>query len=120
MKRYDYLSAVAALLLASSMCAQASLTTNYGNFEGSTVWYNQVSEANTVATGGAYREPTVSADSLNFSPLGMKAAVDSATTGSQLNDYQLAFDVQAKAEKYLAGITFFGGRRLLVGWNWNK
>ena len=107
------MSSVTILLLASSMCARATLNTNYGDFEGSTVWYNQVSEANTVAIGGAYREPTITVDTLDFLPLGMKAT--STELGSQLNDYQLAFNLEAKAGKYLAGLTFKEGGDFSMG-----
>lgn len=94
MKPYKYyLGAFLLLLLTSSICAQAAISTNYGDFEASTIWYNQVSESTDF---GWYGSPIVVGNTLNFIPLGMKA--ESSGGGlDTVNNAQLSFDVQAKA-----------------------
>ena len=86
------------LILASSMFAEGSISTNYGNYEATKVWYNQVSES---TDEGAYGSPIVTGDSLTFTPLGVKA--ESAGGGAQTNTAMVNFDVQAKAGKYING-----------------
>lgn len=86
-------------LLLASMSAHASISTNYGSHEAVSVWYNDVSET---TDAGAYRAPIVTGDTLSFVPLGVKA--ESSDGGLDTNTAQLAFDIQAKAGKYVAGL----------------
>lgn len=99
-----YITTVLILLVASGMYAKASINANYGDFAANTVSYNNVSEFNTVATGGEYGAPIVTGDTLSFAPLGMKAE---ATGGSFVqNDYQVQFEIQADTDKFIQGLDF--------------
>jgi hypothetical protein len=99
------------MLLVSIPSAQGFTSTNYGNYEGSMVWYNQVSETTDV---GAYRAPIVSLDSLNFSPLGLKA--ESAGGGSDdVNNAALSLGIQAKSGKFIAGFLFEEAGDFIMG-----
>lgn len=105
------MGATLGILLASIPCAQGFISTNYGDYEGSMVWYNQVSET---TDAGAYRAPIVAGDSLNFSPLGLKA--ESAGGGpNNVNNAVLNLGIQAKAGKFIAGFTFDEGGDFLMG-----
>lgn len=113
MKTHKYcLNTFIMLLLVSVMPAEASISTNYGDFEASTVWYNQVSES---TDSGWYGSPVVAGDTLNFTPLGLKA--ESSGGGlDTVNNAQLSFDVRAKAGHYIEGFNFSeGGDFSLVG-----
>jgi hypothetical protein len=86
------------IFLASGLAARGSISTNYGDYEATMVWYNQVSES---TDAGAYGSPTVTGDSLTFTPLGVKA--ESSEGGTNSNTAIVNFDVQAKGGKYIAG-----------------
>jgi hypothetical protein len=98
-----YSATVLSILLGSSMCVQAALQVDYGDFDANTVTYVGVSEANT-APYGEYGAPTVTGDTLSFNPLNMKA--ESTGAGFEQNDYQLQFEIQADAGKYVQGLDF--------------
>jgi len=86
-------------VLASTLVAQAE---TYVDQEGDTVWYRDIAEDVDYGTYGAV---TVSGDTLNFRPLGLKAE-SSGGGAPTVNDAQLQFDVEAKEGKYVAGIEF--------------
>ena len=98
-----YTATVLSVVLISSMTVHGSLSVNYGDYTADTVTYVGVSEANT-APYGQYGAPIVTGDTLTFNPLNMKAE---ATGGSfEQNDYQLQFEIQADAGKYVQGLDF--------------
>lgn len=106
MKTHIYcLGSFIMLWLSVSMPAEASMFTNYGNFEASTVWYNQVSESTDY---GWYGSPVVAGNTLNFTPLGLKAE-SSGGGPDTVNNAQLSFDVQAKPEHYIEAFNFSEG-----------
>jgi hypothetical protein len=106
MKPHNYCRNIFLIIwLASGMPAQAFISTNYGDFEATTVWYNQVSESTDY---GWYGSPVVAGNTLNFTPLGLKA--ESSGGGlATVNNAQLSFDVQAKAEHYIEAFSFSEG-----------
>ena len=89
------------LLLSASIGAHASTITNYGDFEASTVWYNQVCEDTGI---GTYGTPEAAGDSLTFKPLGLEAYSEGG--GSTTNNAKIQFDLQAKEGSAISGVDF--------------
>lgn len=98
---FNNLNTASLLLLSVSMATHASTITNYGDFEASTVWYNQVCEDTGI---GSYGAPEAAGDSLSFNPVGLEAY--STGGGSTTNEAKVQFDVQAKAGSAIAGLDF--------------
>ncbi|HSR87882.1 MAG TPA: hypothetical protein VLL07_02920, partial [Pontiella sp.] len=112
MKIHKYfLNTFIMLWLASNMPAVASISTNYGNFEAATVWYSQVTES---TDHGWYGSPTITGDTLNFSPMGIKAE-SSGGAPEMVNHAQLGFDVRAKAGHYIGAFNFSEGGDFSMG-----
>ena len=95
---------IVCIMLLASMGTQAVINTNYGNFEASTVWYNQVSE---MTDEGKYGAPNIStgSDAMTFTPLGLVA--ESAGGGSTVNTAMITVDVQSKPTKSIDGFYFY-------------
>ena len=89
---------VAAFALTASFSTRVQADPiNYGDFEGTTVWYRKVTEdANSVGDEPPlFGEPTVSGDTLDFDPVGFSASAAGAG-GNDVTDGNLIFDVEAK------------------------
>ncbi len=100
MKLHIHKTAVVAALVIVAMGAQAATIANYGDFQGTSVSYNQVSENTDI---GIYQAPIIVNDSINFNPLDMVAS-SPAGGGAVTNNALLNFDVQANAGKSIQGL----------------
>lgn len=98
-------AALAATLAMASACFAVPI--NYGDFEGTTVWYLQVQEdANSAGDAPPmFGAPSVSGDSLDFDPVGFGASASGAAD-NDLTDGNLKFDIVAKPGKYLTNVQF--------------
>lgn len=103
--RFIALLGVAAIFASSATSAFAGPIINYGNFPGTTVNYNQVKEAANSAgdTAPLFFGPTVTGDSISFSPIGFSASASGAG-GVDITDGNLNFDVAAHVNKNINSI----------------
>lgn len=118
------LASLAALLVSSSFvlaggipCADNPDALCYGDFMGTTVTYEDVrEEATTVGDDEPlFGMPTISADSLDFDPVGFDASATGAG-GSDLTDSNLSFDVVAKPLFVIKNLTMSeAGDTTLIG-----
>lgn len=108
MKQF-FLPKCGALVVALSLCAlaksQASYSTNYGNFFGTTVSYFNVAEATTTESTSLFKQPTISGNTLDFNPLGF-GAFASGLGGFDFTDGQLDLTVKANAGNAIPTIQF--------------
>jgi len=96
--------AVVALGMIVVPVAQA-VPINYGNFNGVSVVYQQVTEDSTTDPTPLYGAPSVSGDSLNFSPVSFGASATGAG-GIDLTDGTLATSLVSIAGYYIEKIQF--------------
>jgi hypothetical protein len=82
------------LTLAPVVQSQAA-SINYGNFSGTTVDYQMVTESSSTDPGPLFGAPTVSGDTLDFNPVGFSAS-SSNGGAADITDGQLLFMVKAK------------------------
>jgi len=90
---------------------------NYGDFPGTNVVYQQVTEDSNSAGDAPplFGTPSVTGDSIDFNPVGFSAAVGSAG-GSDMTDGNLKFGLVAKPGQYLQSVTISeAGDTSLVG-----
>lgn len=78
---------------------------NYGNFHGVSVVYQQVTEDSTTDPTPLYGAPSISGDSLNFSPVSFGASATGAG-GIDLTDGTLATSLVSIAGYYIEKIQF--------------
>ncbi len=91
-------------LLAFTMTAPAA-PINYGDFSGISVVYLDVTEDSGTDTPPLYGSPTVSGDSLDFSPTAFTSST-SGTSGVDLTDGTLNFMVMAKPGVFIGSLFF--------------
>lgn len=103
MKKYIMKSGVAVLVLFAAVSIQAA-SINYGDFVGSTVTYQQVTESSLTDPVPLYGAPTVAGNSLDFNPVGFGATSNGG--GVDLTDGQLVMDIQAHAGQNITQINF--------------
>ncbi|MEX0641735.1 MAG: PEP-CTERM sorting domain-containing protein [Pirellulales bacterium] len=105
------------MLLGSAICQPVlGAAINYGDFEGTTVFYTQVTEdANSIGDDPPmFGAPSVTSDSLDFNPVGFSAA--SAGGVADITGGQLSFGIMAKPAHAIQTITLGeGGDTLLAG-----
>jgi PEP-CTERM motif-containing protein len=97
---------LAAILLSVVHSSSARAQINYGSFNGTTVNYLTVTEQST--TGDAlplFNAPALSADSLDFNPIGFDASAAGAA-GLDNTGGRLTFTIQAHAGQSIPIITF--------------
>jgi len=101
-----YIGLACFVMLAASTAAQAA-PINYGDFDGATVMYLDVTEdANSAGDDPPlFGAPTISGDSLDFDPVGFSASAAGAA-GNDITDGNLQFDIVAKPGKYLTNVQF--------------
>lgn len=106
--------ALAALLLGAPALAAPI---NYGDFNGSTVNYLQVTE-DALSAGDSpplFGPPTVTGDSIDFDPVGFKATSANGV-GADITDGNLKFMIKAKGNAAISSIKFAeAGDVTLVG-----
>lgn len=92
------IAAFAALLLVlalAPMVRSQAASINYGNFPGTTVDYQMVTESSSTDPVPLFGAPTVSADTLDFNPVGFSASSSNGGP-ADITDGQLFFMVKAK------------------------
>ncbi len=99
-RKFAILSTAVALAICVANPARAFVM-NYGNLNGTTVMYLQVTESNT-DTVAYFGSPDITGDTLDFDPVNFKVQ-SSGAQGSQIKDGQLNFTVMSQANA--AGIT---------------
>lgn len=97
---------LAAGLLAVLSTPSLAVPINYGDFEGTDVWYLQVTEDANSADDETplFGPPTVSNNSIDFDPVGFNAASTNADT-ADTTDGNLRFDIEAKDGKAINNLT---------------
>lgn len=95
-----------ALLFASiGFQAKAALfSTNYGNFAGSTVTFENVSESSITETNALFQMPYVSVNTLGFNPQGFGAFAQFG--GADFTDGQLNLTMKSMASHHIQQINF--------------
>jgi hypothetical protein len=108
------LTASVVLFLAAAICQPSlSASINYGNFPGNTVTFIDVTESSDDPLP-LYGAPTVSGDSLTFSPQQFLAKSEFQVPPSDTTDGQLTFMVQADGGQAITEISFEEGGALSV------
>ncbi len=101
--RLKLLATLSVALVGESLATQAQ-TTNYGNFTGTTVTYENVSEYSGTDPGQFYmKSPQVFGDTLDFNPV-YSVSVSGAAT--KIRDSQINFDIRAKSGFGIEGLAF--------------
>ena len=103
-----------ALFLVAAICQPSfSASINYGDFSGNTVEFLDVTESSDDPLP-LYGAPTVSGDSLSFSPQQFLAKSEFGSPVNDTTDGQLTFMVQADAGQAVTNISFEEGGALSV------
>jgi hypothetical protein len=106
------LSVTLALLVLAAPASAVPI--NYGDFAGTTVMYQQVTEDSLTDATPLFGAPTVSANTLDFNPVGFGAFGQNG--GFDTTDGNLAFTVMATGGNFITDITFSeSGTAALVG-----
>lgn len=92
MKQAFYLTMMALALSAPGLVKAAPI--NYGDHAGTDVWFRQVTENSLTDPGPLYGAPTVSANTIDFSPLGFASFSQNGTLDS--TDGALTLGIEAK------------------------
>lgn len=106
MKEYMAKFGLAGLLFIAAGAQAASI--NYGDFDGSTVMYAQVTETPSPGTNALYGAPTISGNTLDFDPSGF-AATSSGGGAPSITDGQLQFDIYAHSGAVVQNLQFAEG-----------
>ena len=88
---------------------------NYGSFPGSTVMYTNVSESSDTDAMALFGSPTVSGDSIDFTPIEFAATSLLHVPPVDHTDGHLTFGVMANTNKSIQNISFDEGGGLTVG-----
>lgn len=102
--RLPSLAVIAAILTLVAAPSVFAVPINYNDFEGTTVWYRDVTEdTNTGDTQPLFGMPTISGDALDFNPIGFSASASGAN-GVDQTDGQLFFMIEAKPGQGIGSI----------------
>jgi len=114
--RHHVRAVAAAILLFSALTASShAASINYGNFPASTVMYTDVTESSDTDPVPLFGTPTVSGDSIDFTPVEFAASSLLHVPAVDHTDGHLVFGVMANPSKTIESISFEEGGGLTVG-----
>lgn len=97
-------AAIVFCLASTSFTASAAYSTNYGNFSGSTVTFENVRESSITETNALFQMPNVSVNTLGFNPQGFGAFAQFG--GADFTDGQLNLTMKSVAGHHIQQINF--------------
>jgi hypothetical protein len=98
-----------------SVAASQAASINYGDFAGATVMYTQVTESSITDPVPLFGAPTVSGDSIDFTPVDFAASSQLHVPAVDQTDGHLVFGVMANPLATIKNINFEEGGGLTVG-----
>jgi hypothetical protein len=109
-------AAAAAILLHFAAAAGSNAASiNYGSIDGDTVMYTDVTESSVTDPVPLFGMPSVSGDSIDFTPVDFAAASQLHVPAVDQTDGHLVFGVMAHSGKTIKNINFDEGGGLTVG-----
>lgn len=93
--RFAVLATFALVLGVAPLASSFAASINYGNFSGTTVDYQMVTESSSTDAVPLFGAPIISGDTLDFNPVGF-SATSSNGVAADITDGQLLFMAQAK------------------------
>jgi len=112
--RISVVASALAICLFSVVASQAA-SINYGDFPGATVMYTQVTESSSTDPTPLFGSPTVSGDSIDFTPVNFAATSQLHVPAVDQTDGHLIFGVMANPLATIKNINFEEGGGLTVG-----